>query len=167
MEGRDALMTSGIEVLGHSRALQLHWLRRLAAYAFDVVVVLMPTWTVLRVLGATDPIFLVIASGVVFVLYGTAAEALHGMTLGKYVLDLEVRSVRGPLTFGKAAARNVPKFFWYLFPLLDALLGLVGAGDPRQRFSDRAFGTTVVWRRAVPLPRAGTESAGPSGAPAK
>jgi len=153
-------MTSGFEVLGHSRALQMHWLRRLAAFAFDVILVLMPTWTILRVLGATDAVFLAVASGVVFVLYGSAAESLHGMTLGKYVFDLEVRSVRGPLTVGKAVARNVPKFFWYLFPLLDAILGLVGVGDPRQRFSDRAFGTTVVWRRAVPVSPPG-EPTGP------
>ena len=141
-------MASGLEVLGHSRALQAHWARRVGAYALDAIVVLMPTWTVLRVLGAGDPLLLAIASGVVFVLYGTFAEALRGTTLGKYVFDLEVRTLRGPLTIRKAAARNAPKFFWYIFPLLDALLGLVGQGDPRQRFSDRAIGTTVVWRVA-------------------
>src|SRR3990170_6533896 len=153
METRDALMPSGFEVLGHNRALQLHWARRFGAYAVDAVAVLMPTWTVLALLGAASGIvFLGVASGVVFVLYGTAAEALHGQTLGKYVFDLEVRPVRGSLTLGKSAARNAPKFFWYLFPLLDAILGLLGQGDPRQRFSDRAVGTTVVWREAPPAP---------------
>jgi hypothetical protein len=151
MKGRDALMTSGFEVLGHSRALQMHWLRRLAAYAFDLIVVLLPTWIVLTWLGVTGMVLLSLASGVVFVLYGTSAEALHGKTLGKYVLGLEVRSLRGPMTVRKAAARNAPKFFWYIFPLLDLLLGLVGSGDPRQRFSDRAVGTTVVWREATPV----------------
>lgn len=141
-------MASGFEVLGHSPALQLHWARRFGAYVLDAIVVLMPTWTILRLLGAADAVFLAVASGVVFVLYGTAAEALHGKTLGKYALGLEVRSLRGPMTVGKAAARNAPKFFWYLFPLLDVLLGLLGQGDPRQRFSDRATGTTVVWREA-------------------
>ncbi|HEV8594289.1 MAG TPA: RDD family protein [Thermoplasmata archaeon] len=150
MATRDALMASGFEVLGHSPALQLHWARRFVAYLLDSIVVLMPTWTVLRLLGPADPIFLVVASGVVFVLYGTAAEALHGKTLGKYVLGLEVRSLRGPLTVRKTAARNAPKFFWYVFPLLDVLLALVGQGDPRQRMSDRLAGTTVVWRDAKP-----------------
>ena len=145
-------MASGFEVLGHNRALQVHWARRCGAYVLDAIVVLMPTWMVLAVLGAASGIvFLAVAAGVVFVLYGTAAEALHGKTLGKYVFDLEVRSVRGPMTLGKAALRNAPKFFWYLFPLLDAILGLLGQGDPRQRFSDRAVGTTVVWREAAPL----------------
>jgi len=146
-------MPSGFEVLGHNRALQLHWARRFGAYAIDAVVALMPTWLVLALLGAaSDVVLLGVASGVVFVLYGTAAEALLGKTLGKYVFDLEVRPVRGALTVGKAAARNAPKFFWYLFPLLDAILGLLGEGDPRQRFSDRAVGTTVVWREAPPAP---------------
>ena len=152
-------MASGFEVLGHSRALQLHWLRRFGAYALDAVVVLMPTWTLLAVLGAAATVPLAVASGVGFVLYGTTAEALQGKTLGKYVFDLEVRAIRGPMTLRKAAARNAPKFFWYIFPFLDLLLGLLGQGDPRQRFSDRAAGTTVVWpvarsaRRARPEPR--------------
>ena len=150
MGARDALMASGFEVLGHSRALQVHWARRFGAYALDVIVVLMPTWTILTILGASQTLFLAIAAGVVFVAYGTAAETLQGKTLGKYVFDLEVRPVRGPMTARKAAARNAPKFFWYLFPLLDMLLGLLGQGDPRQRFSDRAAGTTVVWRAAPP-----------------
>ena len=146
-------MPSGFEVLGHNRALQLHWARRFGAYAVDAVAVLMPTWTVLALLGAASGIvFLGVASGVVFVLYGTAAEALHGQTLGKYVFDLEVRPVRGSLTLGKSAARNAPKFFWYLFPLLDAILGLLGQGDPRQRFSDRILGTVVVQGKHATIP---------------
>ena len=151
MAVRDALMTSGFEVLGHSRALQAHWLRRIAAYAFDLLLVLLPTWIVLTLLGAAGVVFLSLASGIVFVLYAASAEALQGKTLGKYVFGLEVRSLRGPLTVRKAAARNAPKFFWYIFPLLDLLLALVGSGDPRQRFTDRALGTTVVWREGKPV----------------
>jgi len=152
MAARDALMSSGFEVLGHSRALQTHWLRRIAAYAFDLLVVLLPTWMVLTLLGAGGVVFLSVGSGVVFVLYATSAEALHGKTLGKYAFGLEVRSLRGPMTVRKAAARNAPKFFWYIFPALDLLLALVGSGDPRQRFTDRALGTTVVWREMKPVP---------------
>lgn len=148
-------MASGFEVLGHSRALQAHWARRLAAYLLDTFVVLVPTWTILTLLGTSDVVLLALGSGVVFVLYGTTAEALHGKTLGKYALDLEVRTLRGSMTVRKAAARNAPKFFWYIFPLLDLIVALVGQGDPRQRLSDRAVGTTVVWRQAVraPVPR--------------
>ena len=141
-------MASGFEVLGHNRALQAHWARRVVAYVVDGIVVLLPTWTILTLLGSRDAVFLAIASGVVFVLYATTAEALQGQTLGKFALGLEVRGIGTPLTMRKAAARNAPKFFWYLFPLLDLLIALIGQGDPRQRFSDRAVGTTVVWRGA-------------------
>jgi len=152
MAGRDALMASGFEVLGHSRALQTHWLRRIGAYVIDLFVVLLPTWIILTLLGVGGVVFLSLASGVTFVLYGTTAEALQGKTLGKYVFGLEVRSLHGPMTVRKAAARNAPKFFWYIFPVLDLLLALVGSGDPRQRFTDRALGTTVVWREMKPVP---------------
>ncbi len=145
-------MASGFEVLGNSRALQAHWLRRLGAYAIDLFVVLVPTWIVLTFFGAGEVIFLSLVAGVVFVVYGTTAEMLAGKTLGKHALGLEVRCLRGPMTVRKAAARNAPKFFWYIFPLLDLLLALVGSGDPRQRFTDRALGTTVVWREMAPIP---------------
>ena len=141
-------MASGFEVLGHSRALQTHWLRRIGAYSLDLFVVLLPTWIALTLLRADSLVFLAVVSGATFVVYGTTAEALAGKTLGKYVLGLEVRGLHGPLTVRKAAARNAPKFFWYLFPLLDLLIALVGSGDPRQRFTDRAIGTTVVLREA-------------------
>src|SRR3990172_11039408 len=128
MERRDALMASGFEILGHSRALQAHWARRLGAYAVDTILVLLPTWALLRALGSSDIVLLAIASGGVHVVYGTVAEAFYGRTLGKHAFALEVRTIRGALTGRKAAARNAPKFFWYVFPLLDAILGLVGQG---------------------------------------
>lgn len=143
-------MASGFEVLGHSRALQMHWLRRIGAYVLDAFVVLLLTWALMFAFGETGPVLLTLASGVVFVLYGTMSEWLHGATLGKYAFGLEVRALHGRLTVGKAAWRNVPKFFWYIFPLLDVLLALLMQGDPRQRFSDRAANTTVVWRDAPP-----------------
>ncbi len=139
-------MASGFEVLGHSRAVQMHWARRVGAYAIDLFVVLAATWIVLTLLGLDGMILLSLAAGVVFVEYTTCAEAFLGKTLGKYVFGLEVRSLRGPMSLRKAAARNAPKFFWYIFPVLDLLLALVGSGDPRQRFTDRALGTTVIWR---------------------
>jgi len=150
-------MATGFEVLGHNRALQAHWARRVGAYAIDTLAVLLPTWAVAWTVGAGDIVLLALASGVVYVAYGGTAEAFYGKTLGKLVLGLEVRPVWGPMTVRKAAARNAPKFFWYVFPLLDAILGLVGQGDPRQRFSDRALGTTVVWREAKSLRPAATE----------
>jgi len=59
-------------------------------------------------------------------------------------VGLEVRSLRGPMSLSKAAVRNFPKLFWFAFPLLDTLAGLVVDGDPRQRWSDKILGTTVA-----------------------
>jgi len=55
-------------------------------------------------------------------------------------IGLEVRSLRGPMSLSKAAVRNFPKLFWFAFPLLDTLAGLVVDGDPRQRWSDKILG---------------------------
>ena len=144
-------MVSGFELLGHNRALQTHWLRRMAAYAIDASLVLALSWLVMAVLGSADPVGLALVSGAVFAVYGTTSEAWHAKTAGKAALGLEVRALEGRLTLRKTFGRNAPKFFWYLFPALDVLLGLLGQGDPRQRFSDRAARTTVVWREAKPF----------------
>src|SRR5881628_1173865 len=98
MHARDALMASGFEILGHSRALQAHWLRRIGAYAVDLILVLLPTWFVVTLLGANGVVIFAVASGVVFVVYGTTAETFFGKTLGKLVVGLEVRALGGPLT---------------------------------------------------------------------
>jgi len=34
--------------------------------------------------------------------------------------------------------------FWFVFPLIDTVAGMLVEGDPRQRFSDRILGTTVA-----------------------
>src|SRR2546425_11543285 len=98
MGARDALMASGFEVLGHSRALQVHWARRFGAYALDVIVVLMPTWTILTILRATQKPFLSIAAGAAFMAYGTAAEMLLGKTHWEYVVSHEVWPAPGRFT---------------------------------------------------------------------
>lgn len=144
MGARDALMVSGFDILGQNRTLQVHWTKRIVAFALDCVVVLAPVWTVLFLLGERRIAAYGVLSGVAFFAYGTVAEAVWRRTVGKTIAGLEVRAVSGPMTFGKAAVRNVPKLFWFLFPLLDTIAGLVVEGDPRQRFSDRILGTTVA-----------------------
>jgi len=144
MRARDALMVSGFDILGQNRTLQVHWARRVAAFLLDCIVVLAPVSTFLFLIGERRVAAYGILSGVAFWVYATAAEALVRKTVGKTIAGLEVRSVSGPMTFGKAAVRNVPKLFWYLFPALDTIAGLLMQGDPRQRFSDRILGTTVA-----------------------
>src|SRR5207249_2176170 len=81
-----------------------------------------------------------IFGGILLFVYSTFLEAIFRTTIGKFIVGLEVRSVRGPMTFSKAVVRNIPKLFWFAFPLLDTLAGLVVDGDPRRRWSDNVLG---------------------------
>jgi len=144
MGARDALMVNGFDILGQNRTLQVHWGKRVAAFFVDCIVVLTPVWILLFLLGERRVAAYGVASGLGFFAYATLAERLWRMTVGKAMVGLEVRSVVGPMTLGKAAVRNIPKLFWFLFPLLDTIAGLLVDGDPRQRFSDRILGTTVA-----------------------
>lgn len=137
-------MTNGFDLLGRTRVLQIHWLKRICAFIVDAVLVLLLTWAVLTVLGVTEMVMFGLMSGFSFFLYSAISEAAVGQTPGKVLLRLKVRAERGNLTPAMAFVRSIPKFFWYLFPMIDALAGLAGEGDPRQRLSDRILGSTVA-----------------------
>ncbi|OGS45405.1 MAG: hypothetical protein A3K66_01950 [Euryarchaeota archaeon RBG_16_67_27] len=149
MERRDALMVTGFDLLGHNRTFQIHWVKRLVAYFFDLSVVFGPLFIFLYALGERRPVVFSLLGGVFLYLYSTAAEAVFRRTFGKLVVDLEVRALKGPMTFSKAAVRNIPKLFWFAFPLFDTIAGLAVDGDPRQRWSDKVLGTTVAQSHLV------------------
>jgi len=144
MEGRDALMVSGFDLLGHNRTFQVHWLKRVVGFVIDLAGVFAPLWSFLYTQGVRSAWVYGILGGLVLYAYSTIAEAVFRTTAGKFIVGLEVRSLHGPMTLAKAAVRNFPKLFWFAFPLLDTLAGLVVDGDPRQRWSDKVLGTTVV-----------------------
>ncbi|HKZ90094.1 MAG TPA: RDD family protein [Thermoplasmata archaeon] len=137
-------MVNGLDLLGRNRTFQIHWLRRFIGFAIDLAFVFAPLWIFLYYLGQRQPIVYGLWGGVVLYTYSTLAEAFLRTTVGKYIAGLEVRSVRGPMTFSKAAVRNFPKLFWFAFPFIDVLAGLIVEGDPRQRWSDKVLGTTVA-----------------------
>lgn len=137
-------MVSGIDILGHNRTFQVHWLKRTVGFVLDCVAVFSPVFSVLFLQGERRPEVYGILGGVALYFYSTVGEAFFRRTLGKVIMGLEVRSLRGPMTFGKAAVRNFPKLFWFAFPFLDTIAGLVVDGDPRQRWSDKVLGTTVA-----------------------
>ena len=137
-------MTNGFDILSRARVLQVHWLKRLCAFAIDAAIVLLPTLAILYLLGVHAAVVFGIISGIIFMIYSALAEATSEQTIGKAVLHLRVKSRKGKVTAGEATLRNIPKFFWYIFPIIDVLLGLTTQGDPRQRLSDRILGTTVV-----------------------
>lgn len=137
-------MAIGFELLAQNRVLQVHWAKRVVAFLLDLVVVMTPLWLVLYLFGEIRPEIYGIAGGVAFYAYAVVTEAIWRGGIGKLIAGLEVRSVGGPVTIGKVAVRSLPKLFWFAFPLLDTILGLLTEGDPRQRFSDRLLGTTVA-----------------------
>src|SRR2546425_9124360 len=51
MGARDALMVNGFDIIGQNRTLQIHWAKRVAAFALDCLVVLTPVWILLFLLG--------------------------------------------------------------------------------------------------------------------
>lgn len=137
-------MVSGFDIIGHNRTFQIHWIKRVIAYFIDLAFVFAPVWSLLYTQGVRAPWVYGIFGGIVLFSYSTFLEAIFRTTVGKFIVGLEVRSLRGPMTFGKAVVRNIPKLFWFAFPLLDTLAGLVVDGDPRQRWSDNILGTTVA-----------------------
>src|SRR2546428_10430200 len=140
---RDALMVSGFDLLGHNRTFQVHWLKRVVAFFLDLITVFAPLWSFLYLEGMRAPWVYGFAGGVVLYAYSTFSEAITRTTVGQFIVGLEVRSLRGPMSLSKAAVRNFPKLFWCAFPLLDTLAGLVADGHPRQRRSDKILSTTV------------------------
>ncbi len=140
------------------------------AFVLDLVVVLVPLWYFLGVLELEEPWILGLASSPTVYASAVAQEYLFGRTLGKAGMGLEVKSMEPYLRPRQVALRNVPKVFWYIFPLVDVLLGLLTEGDPRERFMDRLAGTTVVmsWAieaREAELRGARARAVAPSGPP--
>jgi uncharacterized RDD family membrane protein YckC len=85
-----------------------------------------------------------LAIGVLMVLYFLVLEVSWGGTVGKRILGLRVQTVSGgKISFGQAFIRNISKIFW-VFLLLDWLIGVATPGDKRQKYSDRMAGTVVV-----------------------
>ena len=137
-------MVTGFDLLGHNRTFQVHWVKRVVAFLIDVLFVFAPLWSFLYYNGERTAWVYGILGGVALYAYSVVGEAVARTTCGKFIVGLEVRPVRGPMTFAKAAVRNIPKVFWFLFPLLDTIAGMLVEGDPRQRWSDHVLGTTVA-----------------------
>ncbi len=142
-------MVTGFDLIGHNRTFQLHWAKRVLAFIIDLLFVFAPLWTFLYFNGERAAWVYGVLGGVALYAYSVGGEAIFRTTCGKYIAGLEVRPIRGPMTFGKAAVRNIPKIFWFIFPFLDTVAGMLVDGDPRQRWSDHVLGTTVAQSRLI------------------
>lgn len=151
---------TGLDRIGSDRALREHWIHRLIALVVDGIIVSISIGLLLALYRVfsfplTFSLFIPfnwfaslfsfpLIAGLVFILYFSLAEATYGQTLGKRVTGLRVVTAAGArLTLEKAFIRNLSKIHWVLL-LLDVVAGLCTRGDPRQKFSDRFAGTTVV-----------------------
>ena len=136
-----------------------HWVLRLIAWIIDSIILGMVAVILVLVLlvpflfvGALSGFFAIwgyllivpFALGLLSVLYFLFAEVNWGGTLGKRIVGLRVQTVNGgKITYSKSFIRNISKIFW-LFLLLDWLIGIATPGDRRQKYSDRMAGTVVV-----------------------
>ncbi len=156
-------MRRRFEEIRASNSLQDLWIRRVIAFVIDSIILLVT----LAVLNAILALSLLVPSlvfsfdlfgglfsgfstlfGLVIVWgYYTLFEGATSATIGKRVMDLRIRSLRGTMTFVRAFIRNFTKawipIIAFLF-LLDLVLGFATEGDPRQRFSDVIADTSVV-----------------------
>lgn len=152
-------MTTGFEKISRDTNLQDHWIKRLVAFIIDSLIVFVGT----LILAAIFTIPLIVTAvvtgwpwymfhplaspffvGLLSVLYFSFLESYYGWTYGKRIMNLTTGKLRGekpPLD--AAFIRNISKIYW-IFVLIDVIVGLVTPGDPHQKASDRIAGTTVV-----------------------
>ncbi|HEY7588477.1 MAG TPA: RDD family protein [Thermoplasmata archaeon] len=138
-------MPTAFDLIGHNAALQEHWIRRVIALIIDGVLL-----TALAFFLSFAWLFVFqqwwifsFVIGVLWWIYSTVLEGTIGGTLGKKLVALHVVAIDGRMDLVRALIRNISKIFW-LFLLLDTLLGAATQGDPRQRYLDRIARTTVT-----------------------
>jgi len=141
-------MSTGFEKIGSDRQLQDHLLRRLIAFIIDSLLmwVLALVFTALIFLFKYPSDFLLLSfiSGIFCMFYSAAMESIYGWTVGKKVMNLKTTTLDGKLpTFDSALIRDVSKIF-FIFTLLDVIIGLATPGDPHQKITDRVARTTVI-----------------------
>ena len=144
-------MVTGFDLLGHSKSIRDHWARRVIAFAVDLVLVTFPVWIVLQFVPNVNVALFGLLSGLSLFTYSSLFETYLGKTPGKNLMSLRVESTVGDMSLVSGMLRSIAKFFWYIFPLIDTLLGMATDGDPRQRLTDRVANTVVVRVAHVPL----------------
>ena len=139
-----------------------HWLIRLVAFIIDSIIIgivagiiyflaivaLFASGSFLVLWGTY--LLLPFLLGILEIIYFVFMEVTYGASLGKRILGLRVQTTSGgKVPTDKAFIRNISKIFW-LFLILDWLIGIVTPGaDRRQKYTDRIAGTTVVQAKQV------------------
>ena len=135
-----------------------HWVYRFIALLIDSIIIAIPVWLIWNfalwsliyggawwLIAYGSWLVLPLLLGIIQLFYFAVLDVAWGATVGKKVLGMQVQTVNGgKVPFGKAFVRNISKIFW-LFLLLDWIIGLATPGpDRRQKYTDRMAGTTVA-----------------------
>jgi uncharacterized RDD family membrane protein YckC len=145
-----------------------HWIYRVIAYIIDSIIIGIPVaiiyFVIILAAVIANPFFVVYGGwlvlpllfGILQFLYYMILDTAWGGTIGKRLMGLQVQMVNGgKVPFEKSFIRNISKIY-PLFLFLDWLIGVVTAGDKRQKFTDRYAGTIVIQARqafqSVPPP---------------
>jgi len=146
-------LVTGLNIIGANKALQDHWIKRVIAFIIDAIIVWIVSFLIVVVAfpiwwagGGFGGLFFGLGAvllALFTILYWLIQEGFMGGTIGKKIMGLRVVGTTGQMDVVKAAIRNVTKIHFLLL-LLDWIVGLATEGDPRQKFTDRFAGTTVV-----------------------
>ena len=135
-----------------------HWIYRFIALIIDSIIIGIPVYLIWNfvlwslIFGGAwwlvaygSWLVLPLILGIIQLLYYVVLEVAWGATVGKRLLGMEVQMTNGSrIEAGKSLIRNISKIYW-LFLLLDWIIGLVTPGaDRRQKYTDRMAGTTVA-----------------------
>lgn len=147
---------SGIDALTKDSGAQDYWLRRFVAFVVDAIIVGIAVAIIgvfaffaLFFAGGFGFSFLVnglfsFFFGILFVLYFAVFESSMGASIGKRLMGLTVKSKTGSKPgFGEAFVRNISKIYW-VFLLLDVIVGLATSKGYQQKYTDHLMGTTVA-----------------------
>ena len=142
---------SALEMIEHNKPLRKHWMARLIAMLLDFIIVaglggLIGLFIEGGLHASMLPEFMILTNIIMalfWVFYSAIMEYAFGFTLGKKVMHLRVQSLKGPLYLWKTILRNISKV-QVIVLVIDALVGMATAGDPRQKFLDRIAETTVI-----------------------
>ncbi len=142
-------MVTAASLIGSNKRLQDHWVRRILAAILDAIIFIILTIIIMVLFGMAAIVIpggvfvLAFIPGIIWFCYFFILEGINGATIGKRFMNLRVVPTMGEMGIVKSIIRNLSKIYW-LFFLLDWLIGFVTDGDPRQRFLDRLASTTVV-----------------------
>lgn len=135
-----------------------HWIVRLVAFIIDGIILAIAA----AIIGSIITIATIFGGGfgyffggvgffvfsfiwgILSFLYFMLLDTYWGATIGKRILGLQVQTTNGGrIPLDKSLIRNISKIFW-LFLLLDWLVGIATPGDKRQKYLDRIAGVIVV-----------------------